>query len=246
MRQGETNVRRSRFVAGLAVAAIALASCSETTTRRAREIRVSGFATVSGAPDIAVLRLGVGATRSTVGEARDATAAAVSAVVSAVRSAGVEEGDVRTSHYSIRPRYEYNRFDEERFVGHEASITLDVTVRDLESAGGVVDSAVAAGGDSTRVEQVDFRVEDPGSLEREARRRAVQDATGKADLYAEELGLVRGAVVHVTDRVQGFDPTGRSRVQAFQVTAETFRPATEFFVGDVEVIAQVEVVFAIE
>lgn len=230
----------------MAVAAIALASCSDSTTRPAREIRVSGFATVSGAPDIAVLRLGVGATRSTVSEARDAAAAAVSAVVSAARNAGVEEGDVKTSYCSIRPRYEYDRFDEERFVGHEASITLDVTVRDVEAAGGVVDNAVVAGGDATQVERVNFRVEDPGSLEREARRRAVQDATEKADLYAAELGLVRGAVAHVTDRVQGFDPTGRSRVQRFQVTAETTRPVTEFFVGDVEVSTQVEVVFAIE
>ena len=246
MKEPEARVRRIRYLVGLAFTPVVLlAACSDSATPPPGEIRTSGFATVSGEPDIAVLSLGVVATRSTVSEARDAAASALSAVVSAVRGAGVEEDDVRTSSFSIQPRYQYLG-DEARFIGHEVSNILAVTVRDIAAAGTVIDRAVAAGGASTRVQHIGFRVADTASLEREARRLAVQDATEKADFYAAELGLGRGAILSVSDQVGvPYSVVGRARVQ-HHVLAQTASTSTEFFAGDFEVRAQVEVVFAID
>ena len=244
MRRREPNLRRSGAVACLAIVAIGAGGCSDSAASPGRELRVSGFATVTGEPDIALLSLGVGATRPTVSEARDVAARALSAVVSAVRSAGVEEDDVRTASFSIQPRYDY-RSGEERFVGHEVLSTLTVTVRDVEAAGSVVDAAIAAGGESTRVQRVGFRVADTGSLEREARRRALRDATEKADLYAAELGLVRGAIVHLTDLARAHS-VEQPDFEAFALSVARARVSTEFIAGHFGVSAQVEVVFAIE
>ena len=246
MKEPEARVRRIRYLVGLAFTPVVLlAACSDSATPPPGEIRTSGFATVSGEPDIAVLSLGVVATRSTVSEARDAAASALSAVVSAVRSAGVEEDDVRTSYFSIQPRYEY-RVDQNRFMGHEVSNILTVTVRDIAAAGTVIDRAIAAGGASTRVQHVGFRVADTASLERQARRLALQDATEKADFYAAELGLGRGAILSVSDQVGvPYSVAGGVGLQR-RVLAQSAGASTEFFAGDFEVSAQVEVVFAIE
>lgn len=122
---------------------------------------------------------------------------------------------------------------------------LTVTVRDVEAAGSVVDAAVAAGGASTRVQRVDFRVADTASLEHEARRLALQDAIEKADFYAAELGLVRGGIVHVSDLVDVPYASRRNRVQESSL-ARSARTSTEFFAGQFEVSAEVEAVFAVE
>ena len=73
---------------------------SETTG-----VLVSGSGQASSAPDLATLRLGVQAIELTVGEARDAAAAAMTAVIDAVNNQGVEQEDVQTGYFSIQPRY---------------------------------------------------------------------------------------------------------------------------------------------
>lgn len=170
MSGSEPWVRRIGHLAALAVAqGILLAACADSrgVARPTGEIRASGSATVSADPDVAVLSLGVGAVRPTVGDARNAAASSLSAVVTALGAAGVDESDFRTASFQIQPRYRY-RDDEEEFVGHEVWHFLEVTVRDVASAGDIIDRAVAAGGASIRVQNVDFRVEDTPMLEREA------------------------------------------------------------------------------
>ena len=150
-------------------------------------IHASGLGAVSGEPDIAVISLGVEALRDTVSEARNDAARALAAIVEELRSAGVAEDDIRTAHFSINPRYEYVRDGQPTLLGFQVTNTLNVTLRDLNATGDVVDRAATAGGDLTRVQNVGFQIEDTGALEEEARVLAIQDALAKADLYAEQL-----------------------------------------------------------
>ncbi len=220
---------------------VSVAGCTESARRLGGEIHASGRATVSGAPDIAVLYLGVGVTRTSVAEARELAADALSSVVSAVKGAGVEQEDVRTSSFSIQPSYDYGS-GEARFLGHEVLNVLSVTVRDVEAAGDVLDSAVAAGGSFTRVRDVTFRVADRTSLEREARRLALRDAIAKADYYAAELGVRRGRILRVSD----LDGAVRAlEVDRFRVSRQSLS-STSLYAGDVEVSAEIGVVVAIE
>lgn len=244
MSGSEPWVRRIGHLAALAVAqGILLAACADSrgVARPTGEIRASGSATVSADPDVAVLSLGVGAVRPTVGAARNAAASSLSAVVTALGAAGVDESDFRTASFQIQPRYRY-RDDEEEFVGHEVWHFLEVTVRDVASAGDIIDRAVAAGGASIRVQNVDFRVEDTPMLEREARSLAIQNATEKANFYASQLGVNRGPVLSLSDRV---GVAGLAREVSY-FAAEAESRGTQFYAGPVRVTAHVEMVFAIE
>ena len=244
MSGSEPWVRRVGHLAALAVAqSILLAACADSrdVAWPTGEIRASGSATVSAEADVAVLSLGVVAVRPTVGDARNAAARSLSALVTALGAAGVDESDIRTASFQIQPRYRYSDDDEEEFVGHEVWHFLRVTVRDVAAAGDIIDRAVAAGGASIRVQNVDFRVEDTPMLEREARSLAIQNATEKADFYASQLGVNRGPVLSLSDHV---GVAGLERgVSSFAVAESR---GTQFYAGPVRVNAHVEMVFAIE
>ena len=207
-------------------------------------IHASGIGTVSGEPDIAVVSLGVEALRDTVAEARDDAARALAAVVEELRKAGVAEEDIRTARFSINPRYQYVRDGEQQLLGFQVTNTLNVTLRDLDATGDVVDRAVTAGGDLIRVQSVDFRIEDTAALEEEARVLAIQNAIEKADLYAEQLAVVRGPLVSISESAFDTFPVAEAR---FAVAAmDSAGPPTQFFGGELEVTVRVQAVFTID
>ncbi len=207
-------------------------------------IHAAGVGTVSGEPDIAVISLGVEALRDTVGEARGDAARALAAIVEELRAAGVAEDDIRTSYFSINPRYEYVRDGQQQLLGFQVTNTLNVTLRDLNATGDVVDRAVAAGGDLTRVQGVSFRIEDTSALEEEARILAIKDAVAKADLYAEQLTVVRGPLVSIAE--SSFDPYPVAEARFALAAMDSAGPPTQFFGGELEVSVRVQAVFAIE
>lgn len=207
-------------------------------------IHASGTGAVSGEPDIAAISLGVEALRDSVGEARDDAARALAAVVEELRSAGVAEDDIRTARFSINPRYQYVRDGEQQLLGFQVTNTLNVTVRNLDSTGDIVDRAVTAGGDLIRVQSVDFRIEDTSALEEEARVLAIQDAIAKADLYAEQLTVVRGPLVSISE--SSFDAFPVAEARFAVAMSDSAGPPTQFFGGELEVTVRVQAVFAIE
>jgi uncharacterized protein YggE len=68
-------------------------------------IQASGRGRATAPPDLASLNLGVEAFASTVSEARSSAATAMTAVMAAVKEDGVEEKDIQTGRFNIRPRY---------------------------------------------------------------------------------------------------------------------------------------------
>ena len=206
-------------------------------------IHAAGVGTVSGEPDIVVISLGVEALRDSVSEARDDAARALAAIVEELRSAGVAEDDIRTARFSINPRYEYVRDGQQQLLGFQVTNTLNVTLRDLNATGDVVDRAVTAGGDLTRVQSVSFQIEDTTALEEEARVLAIKDALAKADLYAEQLEVIRGPLVSISEgSFNEFVAEARFAVAAM----DSAGPPTQFFGGELEVSVRVQAVFAIE
>ncbi|MDE2837489.1 MAG: SIMPL domain-containing protein [Chloroflexota bacterium] len=207
-------------------------------------IHASGLGTVSGEPDIAVISLGVEALRDTVSEARNDAARALAAIVEELRSAGVAEDDIRTARFSIDPRYEYVRDGQPQLLGFQVTNTLNVTLRNLDATGDIVDRAVTAGGDLTRVQSVSFRIEDTTALEEEARVLAIKDAVAKAELYADQLEVVRGPLVSISEG--SFDTFPVAEARFAMAAMDSAGPPTQFFGGELEVSVRVQAVFAIE
>ena len=166
------------------------------------EIHVTGFARASVEPDIAVLRLGVEAMSTTsVSQAHSRARIAMNAMLEALASSSVDLAkDVQTTHLSISPEYEWT--DEgRRMVGYAAAHGISVKVRDLDSVGMVIDSAIEAGGNEARFDGLNFVTEEDPDVMRELRQNAYQDALAQAEHFAELAGL---KVVGATSISTGF------------------------------------------
>ncbi len=146
------------FAAGLvSVENQALAQVTVPFPSREKVISVTGIAAAAVDPDLLTVTLGVETQAKTAKEALAANSESMSAVVSAVRSAGVSEGDLGTSQLGIHPVYEgYMDGDTYRqdLVGYRVVNTLSVETSLLDSAADIIDNAVGAG--ANRVDGVYF------------------------------------------------------------------------------------------
>ena len=164
---------------------------------------VSGYGTVSGSPDIAVISMGVESVEDTAAAARAKAAAAMAGVMAALAEANVAEEDIQTRYFSISPRYRNVQQAggdwEYVLTGYAVSNQATVKIRDLDSAGAVIDAVTAAAGDLIRVNGIDFGIEDAGELEDAARAAAIADMARKAEMMADASGVELGRLVYLSE-----------------------------------------------
>ncbi len=163
-------------------------------------INVSGQGKVTGKPDTLTVSLGVSLLRPTVDAATADAAALATAIINALKGAGVAEDDIQTSNYSIYPEYDYSG-TVQRLLGYRVNNQVNVKIRNLETAGATIDAAAAAGGDATVVSSMAFSIEDNSELLQMARTAAWADAEAKAGQLAQLAGLELGSAISITESI---------------------------------------------
>jgi uncharacterized protein YggE len=237
---------------GLALAvSVAAAACGNETTRIENNgedtptgITVGGQGTATAPPDTATITLGVSALAETVAAARDEAAAALTAMIDSMRANGIAEDDIQTQNLSIYPEYDF-RDDQQVLRGFRVSNTVTAILRDIDITSKVVDDAVAAGGDSTQIESLVFGIDDPEQLQKEAREKAVADARQRAETLASAGGVSLGEPRSITETSYQppviYETSGRAAADTAQPV-----PSTPIEPGELDVIIDVTVTFAIE
>lgn len=220
-------------------------------------IQAVGVGVVEVKPDIAIMSLGVETLEATVTEARDKAATAIDAMIASLKANGVADDDMETQYFNIQPEYTYEQVSEvlsngeritrseRKLIGYRVTNTLSVKVRDLDNVGKVVDGAVTAGGDATRLNGISFTLDDGSSVEADARVAALEDALAKATLYAEKLGATRGKLVSVVETTGTVYPDVKREFD-FAGAAEAGVPTTSIIAGALQVRVTVQTVFAID
>lgn len=213
---------------------------------------VNGVGTVVTEPDIANLSLGVEARATTVSEARDDAATAMTAIVSFLTSNGVAERDIRTQSFNISPQYTFQerleggfRTNERVLTGYQVTNTVSVKVRDLDQTGPVLDGVVKAGGDLVRVNGISFSVDDPDPLKVQARELAVQQALEKAQELATLAGVTLGQLVFISESSSTPVFSQVEAARADFAVASSFAP-TPISAGESQIQVTVQAVFAIQ
>ena len=216
-------------------------------------IWVTGEGKVTIDPELAVLDLGVEVTKETVAAARDQAATAMDAVMMALKSNGVEEKDIQTRNFDIRPRYEWQevvengtRSSRDVLVGYRVSNRLTAKVRDLDEVSTVIDEVITAGGDSIRFRDLRFTVEDVSPLLGQLREDAVTDAKAKAQHFADVSNVTLGRLIYMAEPgagERGGDVFVRS--QSFALEAAAAAPPTGISGGELQVTLSIQVAYAI-
>jgi uncharacterized protein YggE len=114
--------------------------------------------------------------------------------------------DIQTTSFNIFPLYEYReeiesgiRRSKQILVEYGVNNSASIKIRDLDSVGAIIDDAVTAGGDSTRVNNIRFTVENPPLMMTQLREEAVSDALAKAQQFADLTGVGLGRLIFVSE-----------------------------------------------
>ncbi|MGI9255088.1 MAG: SIMPL domain-containing protein [Thermomicrobiales bacterium] len=169
-------------------------------------VTVNGHGVTTAQPDTATVTIGVDVIRVDLAEAQAEANRQATGIIAALKAAGVEQGDIQTSNYSVNVQRDYsNGGDPTRVTGFEVMNQVEVTVRDIEHLGDLMGEAVTAGANS--IWGVTFFVADPEPFTVEARKLAVADARDKAGQLAAAAGMDLGNLVSISEGANGYNPT---------------------------------------
>ena len=160
-------------------------------------VTVTGEASLSVAPDAAVIRIGVTSQGKTAKAASEANATQMTAVLAAIKANGIAERDIQTSRLSLQPQYDPNKAGTARLLGFQVTNQLTITIRDIGKLPDLLDRAVGAG--ANEMSGIEFIVSKQSNLLDQIRGEAIADARRKAELYAQAAGAKVGPVVAITD-----------------------------------------------
>lgn len=191
------NTRNKYFLLSLVLLlAVGLSACAGQTASQAqspvRSLNVIGSAQVFLTPDVAYFSIGVHTENKDAKEAVASNNALAQKVIDALKAAGVDAKDVRTTSFSIYPMDEWAPTGEKLGSKFVVDNSVYVTLRDLTKVGEVLGAAVDAGANT--VSGITFDVEDKTQILAGARAEAIAHARSQAEELANAAGVELGDV----------------------------------------------------
>jgi uncharacterized protein YggE len=234
----EVSMRKTLIAALLLLLPVQMAAAQDTR-ERIRTISVTGTGSVTAKPEIAEVQIGVQTEARTAVAALNANTAAMNALFTTLKNAGIAETDMQTSGFNVSPRYEQPQPGRPSAIGgYQVSNQVSVKVRELAKLGELLDQVVQGGANS--VHGVRFSLVRPDSFADLARKEAMADAKRKAELLATEGGVKLGRIASINE---GGGPEPR-----FQESAVAMRAAAPVPVapGELTVRASLRVTWLLE
>jgi len=178
----------------LAVAAIALSAIIMAGRRNTEDrFSVTGSGTVYAKADIANITVGLKTeAKKTAAEATAENTKKMQNVIKSLQDLGIEDKDIKTTDYSLRPMYNWLENKGQVLVGYEVSQNVSVKVRDLDKIGDVISKTTEQG--ANQIGNVSFTIDDEYELKNQARELAIEKAKEKAELIAKQSGLKLGNI----------------------------------------------------
>lgn len=203
-----------------------------------KTLSVSGYGEITDQPDEAMIRISVITQALNANDAVSLNAEKMNSVIDGIKSLGVKEEDIKTTGYSVYPRYTYPEREEPRIVGYEARNTIEVRTNDFSLIGKIIDTATEKGANGIEGINFYFSREKYDELYNQALEIAVKNAQKKAETIAKTAGL--GGIYPVKIEVQEYYypvPVPRP------MTAVAEKATTPVIPGEEKVTARVSIVY---
>jgi len=161
--------------------------------QRSRTLTVTGRGVEAIPTTQTQVRLGVEVQGKTAAEVQQEAARRSSAVVELLRSRQVEK--LETAGITLNPIYNFDN-NQQRLTGYTATNTVTFRIN-TASAGSLLDDAVNAG--ATRIDGVSFAATESviEQAQKQALKKATQDAQTQADAVLSALNLKRGEILGI-------------------------------------------------
>ena len=147
------------------------------------KMTLGGRASIRVRPDIANVNIGIATEGRELRVVQESNARLSLQVISALKRMGIEENDIQTQGYFISTEYDFID-GRQVFRAYRVTHNLNVTVRDIDRVGAVVDTAVASG--ANQIGGITFDIHNPTKYYRRALELAIEDAKEKAEILAKQ------------------------------------------------------------
>ncbi len=205
------------------------------------QVCVSGEGKIKTRPDQVLINIAIETKGAIASQVKRDNDIAVEKVLQFIRKMKIPTEDVMTQNVSLYSNYDYEK-KKHNFVATQAiSIQLKDLSQYAELSAGLVDAGV------NRIDNVEFKSSKLKSLQSEARKMAIKDARGKADDYVSALGQKIGKAILVNDNSQANYPMPmyKNMMQTSMGAADQTQAET-LAIGEIEIIANVSVCFALD
>jgi uncharacterized protein YggE len=198
----------NRRILAILAAGVALLSpaVAQEPAKVPGRISVVGEGRAAAAPDTAIFDAGVVVIAETAQTALEQNTKSITALLAALKAAGIEERDLATSGFSVQPRVAYPQAEpgkqpeQPKLEGYEVRNSVKARVRDMSKLGMILDAAVQHG--ANQIGGISFDIQNKDVLLDKARQDAINDAKRKAEKTAQAAGLKLGRVVSLSETVQ--------------------------------------------
>jgi uncharacterized protein len=222
---------RFLLLAAAGLTAVGLSACdsssgpTRTSDRATRQVTVVGAGQVQGTPDRLTVNASIEFVAPDVTGAMNQTSDRQQAVIKALVDSGIDRKDISTTQVSLQPQFAGG--DSAAIIGYRASNSIDVKLRKLDTASQALSLIVSTGGDATRINSVNYSIEDDSQLVKDARARAFNDAKDRAGQYAQLSGLRLGKVIAITESGGATPPTPMPSPRGAELAAVPLEPGQQ-------------------
>lgn len=187
------------FIVGSPASAIASGETEQ------KVIKVTGEGIVWTAPDRAKITLAVVTEDKNARQAQADNAQKTNKLISALKAAGIDDQDIKTSNYRLQPKYSYEEKRGPQLTGYTVVNEVVVTVRQIDRIGQILDLAVQNGANEIRDIRY-YAEENVYGLKVKALQQALADAQAKAEVIAGFLGTKLTGVISATGEWHDVSP----------------------------------------
>lgn len=205
------------------------------------QISVTGEGKIKVIPDEAMITVSIESTSKDATEAKKENDIIADKILKLIKQKDIESKDFQSQRISLNKKYDYST----KKNNYVANQTISIHLKDLSKYEDLMMALVETGINGIQgVEFISSKIKD---LEKQARKQALLNALSKADDYVSVLkGQKVGKALLINDNSQTYYPqTQYKAVRAIAMESDMSQKET-IAIGEIEIIATVSAIFALE
>lgn len=173
-----------------------------TSISKSAELAVVGQGKVDVAPDVFYVSTGIIVdNKKTVKEVQDQINLTNNKIVDLLKSYGLTKENLKTTNYSINPKYSYDKEGNSQIVGYSGSVNLRIKVKDISLLSKIVEGVTIVG--ANEIYGINYEIENPDKFQEQARKIAIENAKSQAKKLALDLGIKLGKITNIVEGQTG-------------------------------------------
>lgn len=201
-------------------------------------VSVNGEGTVKVVPDQVTIRMSVENSGDDPIALKTLNDKAIDGILQHIKRSDVEAKDVQTQYVNLNKRYDYNT----KTYSYQATQTITLLLKDLTKYDALISGLMQRG--INRIDGITFGSSKSDDLQSQARRNAVANAKMKAEEYAAVLNQKIGKAIQISEQGSFSPPMPMLRAQAMMMSSDS--TGETLAVGEMEIIAKIQVVFELQ